>query len=125
MSAVRTVKPGMVYNPDTGSYTVHDVAGHYIGATTQPDVAENWWLYASGCKSRGTGATPARYLTAGGPNGVHIIVKRASGFVAGWDFADVVAAEVFAGECNALAPADRAEVVTWDDSVWDVLLGAR
>jgi hypothetical protein len=115
----------MSYNPDTGTYTVHDVAGHYIGSTTQPDVAENWWRFASGCKSRGRDATPARCLTAGGRNGVHIIVKRASGFVAGWNFADVIAAEVFAVECNALASADRAEVVSWDDSVWDALLGVR
>lgn len=53
MTAVREVKEGMTYNPDTGSYTVRDVAGSYIGGTTQPDVAEHWHAYASGCGSRG------------------------------------------------------------------------
>jgi hypothetical protein len=65
MAAVRTIKEGMTYNPDTGNYSVRDVAGNFIGDTTQPEVAEHWHMYASGCKSRGNDATPARIELAG------------------------------------------------------------
>ena len=60
MASVRTIEDGMTYNPDTGSHTVRDVAGHYIGSTTDPIVAENWYLYASACKSRGADPAPTR-----------------------------------------------------------------
>lgn len=58
----------------------------------------------------------------GAPTGV--IVKRASGFVAGWSQRSIGEAVTFARECNALVPADPAHVVAWDDSVWDAVLAA-
>jgi hypothetical protein len=54
----------------------------------------------------------------------HYIVKRESGFVAGWSMRTRAEAERFAAHCNALAPADPARVVSWDDSVWDAILAA-
>jgi hypothetical protein len=60
MSAVHKLQEGLTYNPDTGNYHVHDVAGAFIGDTTQRTVAYTWWLYASGCGSRGASATPTR-----------------------------------------------------------------
>jgi len=61
------------------------------------------------------------------PSGVptHVIVKRASGFVAGWNLASLAEAATFAAECNAEAPTDRAHVMAWDDSVWNALLGSQ
>jgi hypothetical protein len=46
MAAVRTIKEGMTYNPDTGNYHVRDAAGNFTGDTTDRDVAERW--HASG-----------------------------------------------------------------------------
>lgn len=81
MTAVRSIKEGMTYNPDTGSYTVHDVAGHYIGSTDQADIAENWHLFASGSKSRGMDPTPTRAELAGGR--FYAVRRLASGKVLG------------------------------------------
>lgn len=51
------------------------------------------------------------------------IVKRESGFVAGW-FYTLPEAETFAEECNRDIPTDpaRAEKLEGDEA-WDVLLG--
>lgn len=46
MAAVRIIKEGMTYNPDTGNYHVRDSAGNFTGDTTDRDVAERW--HASG-----------------------------------------------------------------------------
>jgi len=46
MAAVRTIKEGMTYNPDTGNYHVRDAVGNFTGDTTDRDVAERW--HASG-----------------------------------------------------------------------------
>ena len=58
------------------------------------------------------------------PSGVpvHVIVKRASGFMAGRNLPSLEEAGKFAAECNAEAPSDRAHVMAWDDSVWIALL---
>ena len=60
--------------------------------------------------------TDATQCPSGIPTG--IIVKRQSGFVAGWSMTSEARATEFAQECNAHAPSDPAHVVTWDDSVW-------
>jgi hypothetical protein len=81
MAAVRIIKEGMTYNPDTGSYTVLDVAGHYVGSTDQADIAEDWHLFASGSKSRGMDPTPTRAGLAGGR--FYAVRRFASGKVLG------------------------------------------
>lgn len=60
------------------------------------------------------------------PSGVptHVIVKRASGFVAAWSMTSVDQAADVARECNRLAPRDVAHVSAWDDSVWDAVLAS-
>lgn len=58
-------------------------------------------------------------------SGLHIIVKRESGQVAGWNFERYPErAQQFADECNALVPGNPAHVAMWDDSEWDALLAA-
>ncbi len=52
----------------------------------------------------------------------NVIVKRASGFVAGWSMRSLADAVTFARECNAAVPSDPAHVIAWDDSVWDAVL---
>jgi hypothetical protein len=60
------------------------------------------------------------------PSGVptNVIVKRASGEVAGWSMTTFGEAVRFARECNELVPGNPAHVVAWDDSVWDDVLSA-
>ena len=50
------------------------------------------------------------------------IVKRDSGYVAGW-FASQAEAEAFAVECNATVPGDPARVIYLDPAEWDALIG--
>lgn len=58
--------------------------------------------------------------------GLGIIVKRESGFVAGWQFEQYPdRAQEFADECNATLPSDPAHVEMWDDSEWDALPGKK
>ena len=49
------------------------------------------------------------------------IVKRQSGYVAGW-FYDETEAESFAVECNAAVPADPAAVEALDWNAWDAFV---
>jgi hypothetical protein len=69
MTAVREVKPGMTFNPDTGSYAVRDADGGFIGDTTQRDVADRWWLHGTGSKLQGRPTTLPRSLTVGESTG--------------------------------------------------------
>jgi hypothetical protein len=73
-------------------------------------------------RGRGAGTLVIDLSDAPGGEPAHIIVKRASGFVAGWNFPDIATAETFARECNDALPSDRAHVAAWDDSVWDAVL---
>jgi hypothetical protein len=53
----------------------------------------------------------------------HVIVKRRSGFVAGWLTGQTVEQAIeFARTCNDYYPEDVARVVAWDDTVWDAVL---
>jgi hypothetical protein len=55
----------------------------------------------------------------------NVIVKRASGEVAGWSMTTFGEAVEFARKCNELVPSDPAHVVAWDDSAWDDVLGSE
>ena len=71
----REIRPGMTYNPDTGSYTVRDAAGAYVGSTTQSDVAEQWRLTGVG-SGYAPGTAPAARVTC---------TAHAASFPAGWE----------------------------------------
>jgi hypothetical protein len=112
----------MTYNPDTGNYSVRDIAGNFIGDTAQREVAETWWRYASGSKSRGMHATPARCQAGAVPGTAFNPVPASvtARLLAGITLADVPAA-LCAGCGRAFGEACQPARVVTDWRFGDVM----